>query len=268
MHEIADEWFGGLAERPAPIPVGTELARLSILLTADCFPDDPAIAHKCRSLDQAVDEYIIRSGGTLDGTIRYGDKVVLYKAPYERGAPLGYQLKLNNSNPQGSALYMAKMERSTPNPVATMTIVDPQGRWGAAGQQPHEVIAARDTQVNFRVEGGNGAGQRFLSTQPFDNAAQPAKASFSPDPYDPRSQWSLGVVGDTAANGARIARPLVSGDWVYITREDPQARDYVTLSGDPNFPDEQPGLRGELSSNPWFDRSPSNTRRFVIQKVK
>ncbi|HLZ70563.1 MAG TPA: MAC/perforin domain-containing protein [Dehalococcoidia bacterium] len=268
MHEIADEWFSGLQERPAPIPAGTELARLSELLTADFFPNDPAIAGKRRSLDEAVDQYIISSGGALDGTIRYGDKVVLYNAPYERGKPLDYQLKLNNTNPNGSAVYMAKVDRSTPNPVATMTVVDPQGRWGAAGQQPHEVMAARETQIGLRVEGGNGSGQRYLSTKPFDSAAQTAIAAFSPNPNDPQCLWSLCVAGEVAGNGTRIARPLVSGDWVSITREDAPARAFLTLNGQPVTPGEQPGLRAVMTGNPWFDHSDGNARRFVIQKVK
>lgn len=268
MHEIADDWFNGLQDRPAPIPMGTELARVSELLIAACFPADPAIARKRQSLDQAIDHYIVSSGGALDGTIRYGDKVVLYTAPFERGAPLGYQLKLNTTNPNGSPLYMADMAKSTPNPVATMTIVDPQGRWGAAGQQPHEVMAAKDAQVNFRVEGGNGSGPRYLSNQTFDRAVTWAKASFSPNPNDANSLWSLCVAGDIASNGTRIARPLVSGDWISITREDARAQAFLALSGDPNFAGEQAALRAVLSTNPWFDRSTANSRKFVIQKVK
>lgn len=228
-HEIADDWFSGLKERPAPIPIGTEMERLSALLSTSLFSDDASIAAKAKALDAGIDEYIIASGGLLDGVIRYGDKITLC---HPAGDPAYYPERpayvyLKNTYPDVAGILTFHNPRIPPDDAldaATMRFVDPEGRWGGP-QQSHEVMLGPDSHVLLHLD--NQGVQGFLTQRPKrDNFWQVKPAA---DDKSPSARWMLGLVDCEGAPGPKGARPLVSGDYVVLYRLDQGAKKFFRL---------------------------------------
>ena len=94
-------------------------------------------------------------------------------------------------------------------------------------------------------------------------------------PQDPRSQWSLRFIGDDFST--RDRRPLVSGDHVYITRneagmteEDQQVVLYFTLLGRQRTPNENysfAAVRTLTDVSPDPSEPDTLQRRIVIRKA-
>lgn len=235
--EIASSWFEGLKERPAPIPRpgGSELQRLSVLLTPQFFPQDPSIDVKRQQLDKAVDSYLLANGGALDGTIHYGDTLNLYYPILDQIGTVRAENQLY-IDPATRKLYFlmpGRIPDKNHRPV-TVTIMDPKGQSTQPGEPPKEVLSAPDRYVNLQIENfgflnnsGDLDGARFTTPGPVAGS-----------PEDPRSQWSLRFAGEDFSSEARRPRPLVSGDHVYIiryeqtmTEEDQPVDHYFTLFG-------------------------------------
>jgi hypothetical protein len=249
-HEIANDWFGGLKERPAPISVDSELERLSTLLTSDFFPSDAAIAAKRQALDAAIDEYIIASGGMLDGVIRYGDKLAMWygASDHKRRAYVDLATK---------TLVFHNMSRAPTNGLvpATLTIVDLQGRWGSPGQEPHEVkVGSSETPVAIRVEtGANGQPAGYLTMMDVREVAGSRHGSIglTADPRQPAAQWSLGLTdGQRNVVEPRTSRPLASGDYVLSFRVDQPTRTFFRITAQGSTPDADYSL---LASGSTYD---------------
>jgi hypothetical protein len=237
-HEIADDWFAGLGERPAPIPIGTELERLSTLLTPAFFPADAAIEAKRQALDAAIDEYIVAGGGVLEGVIRYGDRLALWygASDHKRRAYV---------NPKRGMLTFHNMSAPPADGLvpATLTIVDPQGRWGSPGQEPHEVkVGSSEAPVAIRVETGTAAEPASYLTMmseesdAFGRRYRPL--GLTPDLKQPAAQWSLGLI-DSQRNviEPRTTRPLVSGDRVVAVRLDQPTRTFFRIYAQQPMPE-------------------------------
>jgi len=265
-HEIADDWFGGLEERPAPIPIGSELDRLSTLLTSDYFSADAAIAAKRQALDTAISEYIVTGGGILEGVIRYGDKLAIsYGASDHR--------RQAYVNPQTGALQFRNM--ATPVAAgfvpATLRIEDPHGRWSSNGQEPHEVrVGSAEKSVAIRVETGpTGATAGYLAILPAStsngNLVRPI--GLTHDPRQSAAQWALGLV-DNQRNGVEppTSRPLVSGDFAVSVQLDQPSRTYFRVAVSQATPDSNYPLQAFGSaSDPMFggvDNRGSSTIQF------
>jgi len=266
-HEIADDWFTGLADRPAPIPMRSELERQSTLLTSGFFPSDPSINAKHQALDAAIDDYIIENGGMLDGVIRYGDKLAMsYGASdHKRRAYVNLAMR---------ELVFRNMSAAPSNSMvpATLTIVDPQRRWGMPGQEPHEVkIGTSEAPIAIRVETGTqGDVPGYLTVQPgaVDPSGKPYNAiGITSDLSKANTRWSLGLTdGQRNVVEPRGSRPLVSGDPVVSVQLDQATRTYFRITANVSTPDADFPLRGTRSpTDPMYggvDNRNSSTLQF------
>jgi len=272
--EVASSWFDSLKERPAPIPRerGTHFERLSVLLTSQFFPNDTSINVKRQLLDDAVDSYLLANGATLDGTIHYGDKLYLYYPIVEQDGTVRAENQLYIDPATKNMYFLMAGRRPDPNHRAVSAIIaDPQGQSTQPGEPPREVVSDRDRYMNLQIENfgyltnvGDLEGSRITALRPVPDS-----------PQDPRSQWSLRFVGDDFST--RDRRPLISGDHVYITRneagmteEDQRVDHYFTLLGRQRSPNENYSLaavRTLTDVSPDPSEPDTLQRRIVIRKA-
>ena len=279
--EVSSSWFESLKERPAPIPRpgGTHLERLSTLLTPQFFPDDTSIDDKRKLLEQAIDSYLLANGATLDGTIHYGDKLYLFYPILDQDGTVRAENQLYIDPATKNLYFLVAGRRPDPNHQAvTAIIVDPQGQSTQPGEAPQEVLSNPDRYVNLQIENfgfltntGDLEGSRITTVRPVPDS-----------PQNPRSQWSLRFVGDDFSTSSRSARPLVSGDHVFIIRhqegtkdEDQRVEHYFTLLGRQKTQNENYNLAAvrtstDLSYRP--DPSEPDTaplqRRIVLRRAQ
>ena len=108
---------------------------------------------------------------------------------------------------------------------ATWRMLDAAGGWGLSGQEPHEILAGGDTQVQIQVEGGSTAG--FLAHRPISGGG--AMVELVTERQNPCTRWSLGLVDSAGAVSLGTPRALVSGDYLVLMRAEPQLKGYVRL---------------------------------------
>jgi hypothetical protein len=240
-HEIADDWFSGLEDRPAPIPFRSELERQSTLLTSAFFPNDAAIDAKRQALDAAIDDYIIENGGMLDGVIRYGEKLAMWYGASDHKRRAFANLAMRE-------LVFRNMSAAPTNALApaTLTIVDPQGRWGAPGQEPREVkIGASEAPIAIRVEAGSLSGYLEVQPEVKDAYGRPYRPiGITSDLNRATTRWSLGLTdGQRNMVEPRASRPLVSGDFVVSVHLNQPEGKFFRIIASQSMPDADYPLR-------------------------
>jgi len=215
--EVVSSWFDGLEKKPVAIAKEVTLERLSALLTRPFFPKDEDIAKKRRLLDKVTSSYIVENGGDLGERIRYDRGIELFVS----GSYGELQLYTGLDIKGLEYGLCPTSENWPPNPrlrPATIMIRDPNRKLG----KDSDVLSGRDVLVHLQVV---EADQRYLLSVK-DSYDRP---SFVSDPKDPKSLWSLRVVGGTKTRPGARSRPIVSGDRVMISRFDESTRKYYTF---------------------------------------
>ncbi|MCC7371964.1 MAG: hypothetical protein IT306_26345 [Chloroflexi bacterium] len=268
--EIADDWFAGLTERPAPIPNGTELERLSNLLTSEFFPKDSAISARRQALDAAISQHIIENGGTLDGVIRYGDKLGMWYGGFDHARQAFVNLAMrdlvfhNMSAVPGNALV-----------PATLMIVDPRRGGDAGSQEPQEVkIGSSETPVAIRVDNGKSGqqlGYLTMMQECTDNLGRTYRPiGITANPDQPTARWSLGLTdGQRHVVEPRASRPLVSGDFVVSYRPDEASGGFFRIyANQPHQTADYPLHVRASTTDPMFgDVENRNASTIQIRKI-
>ncbi|MGA2904896.1 MAG: MAC/perforin domain-containing protein [Candidatus Korobacteraceae bacterium] len=237
LHEIKDDWTGDLEEMPAPISLGADLQRLEVVLTPYFFPDGKDIAEKQQALKQAIDDYVVSKGLSLDDKIREGDQLSFEKPltalPDIDGVLVWQQDPKNLKNLEFkhpgtggiSQKPTIKLMPVTPASDGLVRTGEPLRIWIEVPNGPKGYLTVGAYNVVTVPENNSGV---FL-----------APSLLGPGQGLLRQQWKAYFIGGGGIAMDRTAvRPLVSGDRVMFVPISIGGNEFGVLGGETKDPDQ------------------------------